>query len=92
MIGRACPTAQVADERLATQAVAGVSGYPTVARATFVRRTNPLRLEAWTGYSARSERAGDRGGSASPEALDLIEARFAERAQLYLEREVAILV
>lgn len=53
----------------------------------------PLRLEeVWSGYSARAERAGDRGGSASPEALDLIEARFAKRAQLYLKREVAILV
>jgi hypothetical protein len=44
------------------------------------------------GQSARAERAGDRGRSASPEALDLIEARFAERAQLNLERKVAILV
>jgi len=68
------------------------SGYGPIARTTFCTAADSLLVRRLAGYSARAERAGDRGRSASPEAFDLIEARFAERAQLCLEREVAILV
>jgi hypothetical protein len=40
----------------------------------------------------RAQRARDRGRPASPEAFDLVEARFAERVQLYAEREVTVFV